>query len=84
MYAIFFQKQGFQGFKILYWLSSCDDKDKDKDKDKVKEKYKVLPRPNVCYFFSKAGDKYLSWVNIFQGLRFFMVEYFSVVNIFLE
>ena len=56
MYAIFFSKQGVQGFKILYWLSSCDDKDKDKDKDKVrdkdkvKEKDKVLPRPNVCYF----------------------------------
>ena len=29
-----FQKPGVQGFKILYWLSSCDDKDKDKDKDK--------------------------------------------------
>ena len=27
-----FQKQGVKGFKILYWLSSCDDKDKDKDK----------------------------------------------------
>ena len=27
---LFFQKQGVQGFKILYWLSSCDDKDKDK------------------------------------------------------
>ena len=26
-----YQKQGVQGFKILYWLSSCDDKDKDKD-----------------------------------------------------
>ena len=25
---LFFQRQGFQGFKILYWLSSCDDKDK--------------------------------------------------------
>ena len=24
-----FQKQGVQGFKILYWLSSFDDKDKD-------------------------------------------------------
>ena len=23
-----YQKQGVQGFKILYWLSSCDDKDK--------------------------------------------------------
>ena len=46
----FFQKQGVQGFKILYWLSSCDDKDKDKDK--------VLPRPNVCYFFFKSrGSK---------------------------
>ena len=46
----FFQKQGVQGFKILYWVSSCDDKDKDKDK--------VLPRPNVCYFFFKSrGSK---------------------------
>jgi len=27
-----YQKQGVEGFKILYWLSSCDDKDKDKDK----------------------------------------------------
>ena len=27
-----YQKQGVQGFKILYWLSSCDDKNKDKDK----------------------------------------------------
>ena len=24
-----YQKQGLQGFKILYWLSSCEDKDKD-------------------------------------------------------
>ena len=31
MYAFFFQKQGVQRFKILYWLSSCDDKDKDRD-----------------------------------------------------
>ena len=29
MYAIFFQSRGVQGFKILYWLSSFDDKDKD-------------------------------------------------------
>ena len=35
MYAIFIKKKEVQGFKILYWLSSCDDKDKDKDKDKV-------------------------------------------------
>ena len=26
-----FHKQGVQGFKILYWLSSCDDTDKDKN-----------------------------------------------------
>ena len=26
---LYFQKQGVQGFKILYWLSSFDDKDKD-------------------------------------------------------
>ena len=25
----FFSKAGVQGFKILYWLSSCDDKDKE-------------------------------------------------------
>ena len=31
MYAILFQKQGVQGFKIFYWLSSCDDTDKDKN-----------------------------------------------------
>ena len=24
-----YQKQGVQGFEILYWLSACDDKDKD-------------------------------------------------------
>ena len=24
-----FQKQGVQGFKIIYWLFPCDDKDKD-------------------------------------------------------
>ena len=29
-----YQKQGVPVFKILYWLSPCDDKDKDKDKDK--------------------------------------------------
>ena len=29
IYAIY-QKQVVQGFRILYWLSSCDDKDKDK------------------------------------------------------
>ena len=34
MYAIF-QKQGVQGFKISYWLSSFDDKDKDKDMVKM-------------------------------------------------
>ena len=28
---LIFQKQGVQGFKILYWLSSFDDKDKDMD-----------------------------------------------------
>ena len=26
-----FHKQGVQGFKILYWLSSCDDTDKDRN-----------------------------------------------------
>ena len=26
-----FRKQGVQGFKILYWLSSCDDTEKDKN-----------------------------------------------------
>ena len=26
---LFFSKAGVQGFKILYWLSSCDDKDND-------------------------------------------------------
>ena len=26
MYAIFSKADGVQGFKILYWLSSCDDK----------------------------------------------------------
>ena len=25
-----YQNHGVQGFKISYWLSSCDDKDKDK------------------------------------------------------
>ena len=29
-----FHKQGVQEFKILNWLSSCEDKDKDKEKDK--------------------------------------------------
>ena len=27
-----FKSRGSLGFKILFWLSSCDDKDKDKDK----------------------------------------------------
>ena len=30
-----YQKQGVQGFKILYWLSSCDDLDKDKDRNPI-------------------------------------------------
>ena len=45
MFATYiFQKQGVQGFKILYWLSSCDDKDKDNGNDRdeylQKDKYK--------------------------------------------
>ena len=48
-----YQKQGVQGFKILYWLSSCDDKDNDKDKDKDKI---------LCII----GAEYFSGVNIFQ------------------
>ena len=28
---IYYSKAGVQGFEILYWLSSCDDKDKDKE-----------------------------------------------------
>ena len=42
-----YQKQGVQGFKILYWLSSCDDKNKDKVKDKDKDKDKAQ-----CMLFS--------------------------------
>ena len=47
----FFQKQGVQGFKILYWLSSCDDKNKDKVKDKDKDKDKA----QCMLYLSKAG-----------------------------
>ena len=28
---LYYSKAGVQGFEILYWLSSCDDKDKDKE-----------------------------------------------------
>ena len=37
-----YQQQGVQGFSILYWLSSYDDKDKDKNKDKDKDKDKDI------------------------------------------
>ena len=55
---LFFHKQGVQGFKICYWLSSCDDKDKDKDKDKVKDK---------DTFLRIFRGEYFSGVNVFQG-----------------
>ena len=38
-----YQKQGVQGFEILYWLSSCEDKDKGPILCNL--------RPNVCYIF---------------------------------
>ena len=50
----------FQGFKILYWLSSCDDKNKDKDKVKDKDKDKDT-------FLLIFRGEYFSGVNIFQG-----------------
>ena len=56
MYAICFQKQGVQGFRILYWFSSCDDKDRDKDKDKGKDTILCILR-GECF----------SGVNVFQG-----------------
>ena len=58
-------------------LLSGDDNDRDKylqiDKCKDKDKCKVLPRPNVCYFFF-----FKSRGEIFKGGIFFRSEYFCV------
>ena len=67
-----YQKQGVQGFKILYWLSSCDDKDKDKILCIIGAEY--FSGVNIFQewiFFSFPG------VNIFQGWLFFRGEYVS-------
>ena len=62
---------GVQGFKILYWLSSCDGKDKDP----------ILCIIRVEYF---SGGEYFPGVNAFSSGYFLGVkaEYFSGVNFF--
>ena len=54
MYAIFSKADGVQGFKILYWLSSCDDKDKDKD-NKSKTKAKCFQDPMYAFLDALAS-----------------------------
>ena len=53
---IYLSKAGVQGFKILYWLSSCDDKDKDKDGQTQTQ--------------TQTQSEYFSGVNISQGEYF--------------
>ena len=64
-YIYIYQKLGVQGFKMWYWLYSCDDKDKDKEMLEMGE-----------YF---SGMNIFS-CEYFQGC-FFRGEYFSVVNV---
>ena len=85
---LFFQKQGVQGFKILYWLSSCDDKDKDMvDMDMMDNWTWTWWTPTwwtptwwTEWIFFRGV--YFSGVNIFQGQIFFRGKYFSGANIF--
>ena len=76
-------------------LLSGDDNDRDKylqiDKCKDKDKCKVLPRPNVCYFFQKQGVqgfKILYWLSSCDDkdndsiLYISRCEYYSGVNVF--
>ena len=62
-----FQKQGVQGFKILYWLSSYDDKDKDKDTNMV---------DTDMVDTDMVDTNMVDTVGIFQGCIFFRGEYF--------
>ena len=74
-----YQKQGVQGFKILYWLSSCDDKDKDKILCIIGAEY--FSGVNIFQEWIFFRSEYFSGVNIFQFSR---SEYFSGVTIFQE
>ena len=57
-----YQKQGVQGFRILYWLFSCDDKDKDKDsKTQTKTNTKCFQDPIYAIFFKSRGFKDLKY-----------------------
>ena len=63
-----FQKQGVQGFRILYWLSSYDEKDK--------ETILCIIRAEYFSGVNIYRSEYFSGVNIFQGWMFFRGDYF--------
>ena len=77
-----YQKQGVQGFKILYWLSSCDDKDKDKILCIIGAEY--FSGVNIFQEWIFFRSEYFSGVTIFQEWIFFWGEYFQklIKNIF--
>ena len=72
-----------QGFKILYWLSSCDDKDKDKILCIIGAEY--FSGVNIfqewIFFRSEYFSVFQEWI-FFRGEFFFRGDYFSWVNIF--
>ena len=78
-----YQKQGVQGFKILYWLSSCDDKDKDKILCIIGAEY--FSGVNIFQEWISVRSEYLpvfqEWiffrVTIFQEWIFIRGEYFQ-------
>ena len=86
-----YQKQGVQGFEILYWLSACDDKDKDTLLCIIRAEYFsgvnifqewIFLGVNIFLGWIFFTSGYFSGVNIFQGWIFFRGEYFSGVIIF--
>ena len=75
------QKQGLQGFKILYWLSSCDDTDKDKNPILCIIRGEYFSGVNIFQGWIFFGGEYFQeW--IFSGEIFFRAKYFLGVNIF--
>ena len=63
-----FHKQGFQGFKILYMLSSCDDTDKDTILCIIRGEYFFGVNISQRWIYSRG--EYFSGVKIFQGWTF--------------
>ena len=76
------QKQGVQGFKILSWLSSCDDTDKDKHPILCMFRGEYFLGGNIFRSGGYFRGECFSGMNIFQGRLVFMDEYFSGINIF--